>query len=54
MANIGGRFGGAIIVGCFLLRFIRKYNWAYLDIVGIVWRFGKVKGVIGRSVALLV
>lgn len=54
MVNIGGCFGGVIIVGCFLLCFICKYNWVYLDIVGIVWCFGKVKGVIGCLVVLLV
>lgn len=54
MVNIGGCSGGVIIVGCFLLCFICKYNWVYLDIVGIVWCFGKVKGVIGCLVVLLV
>lgn len=44
-----------IIVVCFLFKFIKKYNWVYLDIVGIVWcSGGKNKGVIGCLVLMLI
>lgn len=54
MANIGGRPGGAIVAGCFLSRFTKKYNWAHLDIAGTAWRSGKAKGSTGRPTSLLV
>ena len=53
LANIGGRYGGAITAGCFLSRFATKYNWAHLDIAGTAWRSGKAKGATGRPVSLL-
>lgn len=53
MANVGGRPGGAIVAGCFLSRFARKYHWAHLDIAGTAWRSGKKKGATGRPVAML-
>jgi leucyl aminopeptidase len=37
MANIGGRWGGAITAACFLSRFTKKYDWAHLDIAGTAW-----------------
>ncbi len=54
MANIGGRWGGAITAACFLSRFTRKYRWAHLDIAGTAWKSGKEKGATGRPVPLLI
>lgn len=54
MANIGGRWGGAISAACFLSRFTKKYDWAHLDIAGTAWNSGKDKGATGRPVPLLV
>lgn len=53
MANIGGRWGGAITAACFLARFTEKYAWAHLDIAGTAWNSGKDKGATGRPVPLL-
>ena len=53
MANIGGRWGGAISAACFLSRFAKKYDWAHLDIAGTAWTSGKDKGATGRPVPLL-
>ena len=55
MANIGGRYGGAITAACFLSRFSKDYHWAHLDIAGTAWISGAVKkkGATGRPVALL-
>jgi leucyl aminopeptidase len=53
MANIGGRWGGAITAACFLSRFTQKYRWAHLDIAGTAWKSGKEKGATGRPVSLL-
>jgi leucyl aminopeptidase len=53
MANIGGRYGGAITAACFLSRFTKKYPWAHLDIAGVAWLQGKAKGATGRPVGLL-
>ncbi len=54
IANIGGRFGGAITAGCFLSRFTEDYQWAHLDIAGTAWKSGDAKGATGRPVPLLV
>jgi leucyl aminopeptidase len=54
MANIGGRYGGAITAACFLARFTRKYDWAHLDIAGTAWKSGPAKGATGRPVPMLV
>jgi leucyl aminopeptidase len=54
LANIGGRFGGAITAGCFLSRFTEDYQWAHLDIAGTAWKSGDAKGATGRPVPLLV
>jgi hypothetical protein len=48
MANIGGRWGGAITAACFLSRFTKKYDWAHLDIAGTAWKSGADKGATGR------
>jgi leucyl aminopeptidase len=54
MANIGsGRGAGAIIGGCFLSRFTKKFKWAHLDIAGVSWLTGNAKGATGRPVPLL-
>ncbi len=54
IANIGGRWGGAITAACFLSRFTKKYRWAHLDIAGVAWHSnGKQKGATGRPVPLL-
>ncbi|ATF09734.1 leucyl aminopeptidase [Candidatus Enterovibrio altilux] len=54
MANIGSPGGGAIIAGCFLSRFTKKYNWAHLDIAGTAFRDGTNKEATGRPVPMLV
>jgi leucyl aminopeptidase len=53
MANIGGRWGGAISAACFLSRFTKKFEWAHLDIAGTAWKSGAAKGATGRPVPLL-
>ena len=53
MANIGGRYGGAISAACFLSRFTKKFDWAHLDIAGTAWKSGADKGATGRPVPLL-
>ncbi len=53
MANIGGRYGGAITAACFLSRFSKKMRWAHLDIAGTAWLNGDKKGSTGRPVPLL-
>jgi leucyl aminopeptidase len=53
MANIGGRYGGAITAACFLSRFTKKFDWAHLDIAGTAWKSGADKGATGRPVPLL-
>ena len=52
-ANVGGRAGGSITAACFLSRFAKKFDWAHLDIAGVAWKDGKVKGATGRPVPLL-
>lgn len=54
LANIGGRWGGAITAGAFLSNFTKKYRWAHLDIAGTAWLQGANKGATGRPVSLLV
>ena len=53
LANIGGRWGGAITAGAFLANFTKKYPWAHLDIAGTAWLQGANKGATGRPVSLL-
>lgn len=53
IANIGGRWGGAITAACFLSRFTKEYKWAHMDIAGTAWYQGKNKGATGRPVPLL-
>lgn len=54
LANIGGRWGGAITAGAFLANFTQEYPWAHLDIAGTAWLQGANKGATGRPVSLLV
>ena len=54
VANIGGRWGGALTAACFLARFTKRYTWAHLDIAGVANKTGKEKGSTGRPVPLLV
>lgn len=53
MANIGGKFAGAVTAACFLHRFTKNYRWAHLDIAGTAWLQGSQKGATGRPVPLL-
>ena len=53
MANIGGRFGGAITAAAFLSRFTGAYKWAHLDIAGTAWLSGDAKGATARPLPLL-
>ena len=53
LANIGGRWGGAITAGAVLSNFTKKYTWAHLDIAGTAWLQGANKGATGRPVSLL-
>lgn len=54
LANIGGRYGGAITAACFLKHFTKKFQWAHLDVAGSAWLSGGNKGATGRPVPLLV
>ncbi len=53
VANIGGKYGGAITAGCFLSRFTDGRRWAHLDIAGTAWEEGRKGLATGRPVALL-
>jgi len=53
LANIGGRFAGAVTAACFLKEFAEAYDWAHLDIAGTAWNTGAAKGATGRPVPLL-
>lgn len=53
IANIGGRFAGAVTAACFLGRFTGNYRWAHLDIAGTAWNSGAKKGATGRPIPLL-
>lgn len=52
-SNLGGRAAGSITAACFLSKFMKKQQWAHLDIAGTAWKTGKDKGATGRPVALL-
>lgn len=54
VANLGGKYGGAITAGCFLSRFTTGYRWAHLDIAGTAWNEGRKGLATGRPVPLLV
>ena len=56
LANIGGRYAGAVTAACFLHHFTgkQKYDWAHLDVAGTAWHSGANKGASGRPVPLLV
>ena len=53
VANIGGKYGGAITAGCFLSRFTNGRRWAHLDIAGTAWEDGRKGLATGRPVRLL-
>ncbi len=53
VANIGGKYGGAITAGCFLSRFTVGRRWAHLDIAGTAWEDGRKGLSTGRPVSLL-
>jgi leucyl aminopeptidase len=53
VANIGGKYAGAITAGCFLSRFTEGQRWAHLDIAGTSWDEGKKGLASGRPVGLL-
>ncbi|MGB4858604.1 MAG: leucyl aminopeptidase [Dokdonella sp.] len=53
IANLGGKYGGAITAGCFLSRFTTGYRWAHLDIAGTAWDEGRKGMATGRPVSLL-
>ena len=54
VANIGGKYAGAITAGCFLSRFTNGRRWAHLDIAGTAWDEGRKGLATGRPVPLLV
>jgi leucyl aminopeptidase len=54
IANIGGKYAGAITAGCFLARFTEGCRWAHLDIAGSAWDEGRKGSATGRPVPLLV
>jgi leucyl aminopeptidase len=54
IANIGGKYAGAITAGCFLSRFTEGFRWAHLDIAGTAWDEGRKGSATGRPVPLLV
>jgi leucyl aminopeptidase len=54
IANIGGKYAGAITAACFLARFTEGYRWAHLDIAGTAWEDGRKGSATGRPVPLLV
>ncbi len=53
IANIGGKYAGAITAGCFLSRFTKGYRWAHLDVAGTAWDEGRKGLATGRPVPLL-
>ena len=53
VANIGGKYAGAITAGCFLARFAEGQRWAHLDIAGTAWEEGRKGLATGRPVNLL-
>jgi leucyl aminopeptidase len=53
VANIGGKYAGAITAGCFLSRFVNGCRWAHLDIAGTAWEEGRKGLATGRPVPLL-
>jgi leucyl aminopeptidase len=53
VANLGGKYAGAITAGCFLSRFTEGQRWAHLDIAGTAWDEGRKGLATGRPVPLL-
>jgi leucyl aminopeptidase len=54
VANLGGKYAGAITAGCFLARFTEGQRWAHLDVAGTAWDEGRKGLATGRPVGLLV
>ncbi len=54
IANIGGKYAGAITAGCFLARFTDGFRWSHLDIAGSAWEEGRIGSATVRRVPLLV
>ncbi|HVF34148.1 MAG TPA: leucyl aminopeptidase [Candidatus Saccharimonadia bacterium] len=54
MANVGGKYAGAITAACFLARYTERMRWAHLDIAGTAWDEGRKGMATGRPVPLLV
>lgn len=54
VANLGGKWAGAITAACFLWRFTEGQRWAHLDIAGTAWDEGRKGLATGRPVPLLV
>jgi leucyl aminopeptidase len=54
LANIGGKYAGAITAGCFLSRFTDGFRWVHLDIAGTAWEEGRKGSATGRPVPMLV
>jgi len=53
MKNVGGMSAGVLTASCFLSRFMKKQEWAHLDIAGSAWKWGSDDGATGRPVGLL-
>jgi len=53
VANIGGKYAGAITAGLFLAKFTENQRWAHLDIAGTAWEDRGKGGATGRPVGLL-
>lgn len=53
VANLGGKYAGAITAACFLSRFTSGVRWAHLDIAGTAWDEGRKGLATGRPVPLL-
>ena len=53
VANIGGKYAGAITAACFLSRFVNGARWAHLDIAGTAWDEGRKGLATGRPVPML-
>ncbi|BAP58733.1 leucyl aminopeptidase [Candidatus Tachikawaea gelatinosa] len=51
--NIGGRMGGAITAACFLESFVKKYQWAHLDVAGTATNEEKKVEATGRPIPLI-
>ena len=53
LANVAGREGGASTAASYLSRFTEGLKWAHLDIAGVAYLGGALKGSTGRPMGLL-